>query len=187
MAYCHHLTLTASCSLARLLLRVCRSGPAGSAIQEELADSIQPIIDQGLADFVETDHVLTEQPGTKVYLRATPGHTPGHASLINESNGQKAIITGDCFHHPIQLTKLEMSSRADTDAEQATYTRQEILEEMCDTPTMMFGTHFARPTVGVVVSRGDGAYKLDTDAPLAHVVPIPSARLREIRRVYAKL
>ena len=32
-----------------------------------------------------------------------PGHTPHHVSLLIESGGQSAVITGDVVHHPCQL------------------------------------------------------------------------------------
>ncbi|CAE8662431.1 unnamed protein product [Polarella glacialis] len=139
------------------------NGSAGEgSIHEELADSIQPIIDAGLARFVATDHTIVDEAGNRIYLRPTPGHTPGHASLMIESQGARAIITGDCFHHPLQLTKISVGSRADTDSAQAVSTRQELLEEFCGTPTLLFGTHFARPTVGVVVPHAEN-FRLDVD------------------------
>jgi glyoxylase-like metal-dependent hydrolase (beta-lactamase superfamily II) len=42
-----------------------------------LVDSVQPVIDAGLADPVECDHVITSE----VRLEPTPGHTPGHVSV----------------------------------------------------------------------------------------------------------
>merc|ERR1719382_1662649 len=76
-----------------------RGGQAGEVgaeeggIEEELADSITPIVELGLARFVDMDHVLVDEGDTRIYLRPTIGHTPGHTSLIIESRGAKAIIT----------------------------------------------------------------------------------------------
>src|SRR5689334_25313157 len=39
-----------------------------------LDDSVQPILDAGLAEQVDSDHVLSSE----VRLEPTPGHTPGH-------------------------------------------------------------------------------------------------------------
>jgi glyoxylase-like metal-dependent hydrolase (beta-lactamase superfamily II) len=51
------------------------------------ADSVQPVIDAGLADAVAVDTALTPD----VQLRRTPGHTPGHISMwIND----RCVITG---------------------------------------------------------------------------------------------
>jgi glyoxylase-like metal-dependent hydrolase (beta-lactamase superfamily II) len=143
-------------------------GGNGHSIEEELSDSVQPIIDAGLARFIDLDHVMVDTASTRIYLRPTPGHTPGHASLIIESLGTKAIVTGDCFHHPLQFTKTDCSSVADSDRIQAIETRESLLAEFCGTQTLIFGTHFARPTCGCVVRHSE-KYKLDTSAAEAVV------------------
>ncbi|HWF77989.1 MAG TPA: MBL fold metallo-hydrolase, partial [Caulobacteraceae bacterium] len=54
-------------------------------------DSVKPVFDAGLVDLVEMDHRISPE------LRLTPttGHTPGHVSLLIESEGERAMITGD--------------------------------------------------------------------------------------------
>src|SRR5690349_20621181 len=49
-------------------------GDQDRAIQQ---DSVQPIIDAGLAELVEADFRLTSE----VFLEPTPGHTPAHVSV----------------------------------------------------------------------------------------------------------
>ena len=44
------------------------------AYGDVIGDSVRPIVDAGLATFVETDHAITPE----VRLEPTPGHTPGH-------------------------------------------------------------------------------------------------------------
>lgn len=141
-----------------------RAGEGGSegGIEEEMADSVTPVVEAGLLQLVDERYVLLDSPEARLYLRPTVGHTPGHVSLMIESRGAQAIITGDCFHHPLQFTETAVGSRGDTDAAQATSTREELLAEFCDTQTMVFGTHFARPTGGLV-RRYKSKYMLDTD------------------------
>jgi len=50
------------------------------------AEAVQPVVEAGLADLVETNHVLTDE----VWLEATPGHTPGHVAVRIESQGARA-------------------------------------------------------------------------------------------------
>jgi glyoxylase-like metal-dependent hydrolase (beta-lactamase superfamily II) len=106
-------------------------------------DSVRPVLDAGLADLVPADHVVCEG----VRLEPTPGHTPGHASVVIESGGERAVITGDMTHHPLQLAVPDRSSFADTDPDLATRTRHEFVERYADTDTLVLGTHFA-PTAG---------------------------------------
>src|SRR3546814_17946754 len=64
-----------------------------------MADSITPILDAGLALFVDSNHVIVDE----VRLESTPGHTPGHCAIVVSSEGQEAVITGDLIHHPVQV------------------------------------------------------------------------------------
>ena len=120
------------------------------------SDSVKPVIDAGLVELVETDHLIT--PGIR--LVATPGHTPGHVSVMIESNGERALITGDMLHHPCQLAHPEWGAVVDEDKPQAVATRRHVFETFADTPTLVIGTHFAAPTAGLIVRDGD-AYRLD--------------------------
>lgn len=57
-------------------------------------DSIKPIVDAGLAEVVDMNHTIC--PG--IWFEPTVGHTPGHVTLRIDSNGQRALITGDMTH-----------------------------------------------------------------------------------------
>ena len=126
--------------------------------RQVLADSVRPVIDAGLMDFVATDHRVCDE----VWLEPTPGHTPGHVSVRISSAGQEALITGDCIHHPCQMTRTDWCSSADTDQAQARGTRESLLERCADSNLLVIGTHFATPTAGYVRRRQDGGYWLDT-------------------------
>jgi glyoxylase-like metal-dependent hydrolase (beta-lactamase superfamily II) len=119
-------------------------------------DSLQPILDAGLAKPVDG----ATQVCDGVRLIPTPGHSPGHVSVIIESAGESAMITGDFIHHPIQFNDPGLVSPFDVDNEMAVATRRRIFGEYADTPTLIIGTHFAGPTAGKLVRDGD-AYRLD--------------------------
>jgi glyoxylase-like metal-dependent hydrolase (beta-lactamase superfamily II) len=120
------------------------------------SDSVQPVFDAGLVDLVATDHQLA--PGVR--LLSTPGHTPGHVSVLIESRGERALITGDMLHHPCQMAHPEWGAVVDEDKPQAVQTRHDIFARFADTPTLVIGTHFAAPTAGRIVRDGN-AYRLD--------------------------
>ena len=125
-----------------------------------LADSVRPIVAAGLMDFVACDHVLCKE----VRLQPTPGHTPGHVSVEIASGGQQALITGDCIHHPCQMTRTDWCSSADTDQAQGRATREALLERYAGDDTLIIGTHFATPTAGHVKRLDSGGYWLDVGA-----------------------
>jgi glyoxylase-like metal-dependent hydrolase (beta-lactamase superfamily II) len=116
-----------------------------------MGDSVQPIIDAGLADMVSSDFVIEDG----IYLAPTPGHTPGHCSVHLHSNGGHGVITGDIIHHPWQIAEPYRTSRACTNPEQAVQTRTEFVHKYADTATLILGTHFAPPTALHIVSQGD--------------------------------
>lgn len=118
---------------------------------EIMGDSVQPIFDAGLADLVEMDHRLSPE----VRLMPTIGHTPGHVSVMIESEGESAIITGDMMHHPCQVAHPEWTVRFDEDGPAAAITRAAFVEAHADKPVLIIGTHFAAPTAGHIVADGD--------------------------------
>ncbi len=134
-------------------------GPYALAMMDSAnvyADSVQPIIDSGLAVFVDTDAQLA--PG--ISLLPTPGHTPGHVSVVLESKGERAVITGDMMHHPCQIGRPEWCSAFDHSPSESTATRRAFFERFADTPTLIIGTHFGGPTAGRLLTH-DGGYRLD--------------------------
>ena len=123
---------------------------------EAKQDSVLPVFEAGLVDLVETDHVLTDE----VRLIPTPGHTPGHVSVLISSAGEEAIITGDLFHSPLQMAHPGWEDSADVDGGLAHETRSAFLEQHADKPMLILGTHFATPTAGHIVRDGD-AYRFE--------------------------
>ena len=121
-----------------------------------LADSVRPVVDAGLADFVPDTYEIC--PG--VVLEPTPGHTPGHVSVHITSNGEEALITGDCIHHPCQMTRTDWCSSADFDQAQGRVTREDLLAKYAETDVLLIGTHFATPTAGKVKTLESGGYWL---------------------------
>jgi glyoxylase-like metal-dependent hydrolase (beta-lactamase superfamily II) len=124
----------------------------GTEFGDVIGDSVRPVFDAGLVDLVESSHRIDEQ----VRLAPTPGHTPGHVSVWIESAGQRAVVTGDLMHHPVQCTHPEWASSADEDPGEARATRRAFLEGTGDAPVLVIGTHFAAPTAGHVVRDGAG-------------------------------
>jgi len=124
----------------------------GQEFAFSFADAVQPVVDAGLADLVETDHAINAE----VWLEATPGHTPGHVAVRIASRGEQALITGDLTHHPVQWAEVDWAMSADTDSKAAAATRRRLLEEHADRPLLVIGTHYPAPTAGHLVTHGRG-------------------------------
>ena len=118
------------------------------------------MVEAGLVDLVAPEHVVVDEGGATVRFEPTFGHTPAHVSVVVESSGSRAVISGDMMHHPVQMAMPDWASRFDYDPAAATATRRAFLDRYADGETLVIGTHFATPTAGRVVAVGD-AWKLE--------------------------
>ena len=113
---------------------------------ELLRDSIDPINKKGLLHKVSMSEELV--PG--VTLIPSPGHTPGHVCVKIESRDERCFITGDAFHHPVQVSHPNISATpVDVCSSQASQTRKELLPIFAEA-SLVIGTHFAKPAGGVI-------------------------------------
>ncbi|MGW7351663.1 MBL fold metallo-hydrolase [Streptomyces sp. NPDC054784] len=142
---------------------------AGYAMDEARAqmfrDSVLPLEAAGLLDLVDVPAAGVEVvPGLR--LVPTPGHTPGHLAVELVSGTEKALVTGDCVHHPVQFAHPSLGACVDIDPALAEATRRRLLGALADTGTLVLGTHFAPPTAGRVV----------TDRGTHRLLPVPPDR-----------
>lgn len=103
------------------------------------ADSIKPIVDADRAELIPSDHQISDE----ISLIPTPGHSPGHMSILIQSGGEQALLTGDAAHHPCQMARLDWSSTVDADPRQAAESRRTLFSRFADTPTLVIGGHFS--------------------------------------------
>lgn len=113
-------------------------------------DSVLPIYEAGLVDLVNDDHVVIDG----VRFMPTPGHTPHHVSVLIESGGQSAVITGDVAHHPCQLAHPDWASTSDFDPDLASTSRMSLVERFADSDTLIIGNHYSDPVAGRIQRAG---------------------------------
>jgi len=101
-------------------------------------DSVKPIVDAGKAELIASDAKLCDE----ITMIPTPGHSPGHLSILIQSDGQQALLAGDVAHHPCQMAHLDWSSTADSDPVQSAVTRRQLFSRFADQPTLVIGGHF---------------------------------------------
>lgn len=121
--------------------------PEKSLRVQHIVDSVMPILDAGLVDFVEPDHRVTDE----VWLEPTPGHTPGHVSVHIASRGHHAVITGDIFHNPVQFAEPDMRTAFCVDDNLGRHTRRAFLSRYEDKKALVVGSHFCDPTAGWII------------------------------------
>ena len=138
------------------------------------ADSVEPLLSHNLVDRVDVNAPYEVCAG--VMLIPTPGHTVGHVSVALESNGQTAVITGDCVHHPCQVANPPWRTLVDHNHYQAAQTRVKLFSQLADSGGLLIGSHFNTPCCGTVKPDGNGFRFFSCDTI--------NTRNREIRHEY---
>lgn len=122
----------------------------GNGLLASVERDVRFVVAAGVADVVPGSHRLSDE----VWLLSTPGHSPGHVCVVVESDGTRAIISGDAIHHPVQLTEPEWGTGPDVDPALAASSRAALVDLLADTDTLLIGSHFATPTAGYVRTTG---------------------------------
>lgn len=85
-----------------------------------------------------------------------PGHTPGHAGFVVESDGETLFIWGDVIHAATyQFAHPDWSLAFDVDPVQAAETRRRILDQVASDRMLIAGMHLPFPGFGHVARDGD--------------------------------
>jgi glyoxylase-like metal-dependent hydrolase (beta-lactamase superfamily II) len=100
---------------------------------------------------VNGDHSLTDE----IVTVDTPGHTPGHQSLLIASGNERVFLMGDAIHLPVQVEVPERQVGADVHPQLAVKTRTETLDWLEREGLMTVVGHFPAPGFGHIV-RGEG-------------------------------
>lgn len=87
----------------------------------------------------------------EVSVIATPGHTPGHQSVLIRSDGEGALVSGDTFYTPAQVAHPEWQGRMDRDPGRACESRAAILDRLDADGLHMAAGHFTPRCFGRVI------------------------------------
>ncbi|RKE73464.1 metallo-beta-lactamase superfamily protein [Pseudorhodoplanes sinuspersici] len=91
---------------------------------------------------------------------ATPGHTPGHMSVMIENGGQRLMIGGDVLaNNAISFARPDWRIGSDFDRDRAAATRKSLLDQLAAGKIPLVGFHLAWPGLGMV-ERAGNAYRL---------------------------
>jgi glyoxylase-like metal-dependent hydrolase (beta-lactamase superfamily II) len=102
---------------------------------------------QGRIELVEDGQAIA--PGISVM--ATPGHTPGHASLVVQAGYERVMVLGDIVHSIVQIDHPEWQCALDLDPITAQQTRARVLQEL-EKPSTIGGTsHFSNTVFGRLI------------------------------------
>jgi glyoxylase-like metal-dependent hydrolase (beta-lactamase superfamily II) len=131
-----------------------RGMPGRSRTGDYVEDSVLPVAEAGLVDFVSADHRIDGS----VSLAPAPGHTPGLTVVHIRSAGNEAVLASDVLHSPLQLAYPHWSTSFCADREQSRRTRLALLERWAGSGTLILPAHFPAPSAGRVHHQDD-AYR----------------------------
>jgi glyoxylase-like metal-dependent hydrolase (beta-lactamase superfamily II) len=116
------------------------------------ADSVLPILDAGLADFMDgTKDVagcLTPEP--------VPGHAPGMLSFRLRSRGEEGLFCADILHNAIQVVRPDWNDRYCLWPDKALESRAAGLKRACERGALLMPMHLGAPYCGYVRRQGEG-------------------------------
>ena len=112
---------------------------------------MMPLEGLKVLDLIDGEYSVTDELTTL----PTPGHTPGHISLVVASAGESALVLGDVAHSPAQAQYTDWSPGFDVDPDLARRTRHSVLDRLERERTLVASGHFPDPGFGRFVRSGD--------------------------------
>ncbi|MCH7786017.1 MAG: MBL fold metallo-hydrolase [Chloroflexi bacterium] len=103
-----------------------------------IQNQVMPLDELKILDIMDGEYNITDELTTI----DTPGHTPGHISIIVSSGGQRGFILGDVAHSPAQAHYTDWNPGFDLDKEQARKTRHQILDRLEADGSLVSAGHF---------------------------------------------
>ncbi|WP_030543549.1 MBL fold metallo-hydrolase [Streptomyces albus] len=85
--------------------------------------------------------------GGAVHLRPTPGHTPGHQSVLVDGGRRRIVVTGDVLVHAVQLAAPAVAYAFEQDPATARASRERLLSEAHARGSLLATAHLTRPFV----------------------------------------
>lgn len=87
-------------------------------------ETLAPLEGAGVIEPLSGEHSITSE----ITAILTPGHTPGSMSLAIDSGGEKALVMGDVFHGPPQVSEPSWVFAFDADPDTAVQSRGRMLD-----------------------------------------------------------
>ena len=128
-----------------------QSGP-DPIIDSAFADSVMPIVEAGLVDFVADGDEVADL----LVAEAAPGHSVGQLTYRLRSRGEEGLFSADVMHSPIQIAVPSFNTRYCIWPDQARKTRAGLLAREAQRGTLIMPMHFGAPNCGYIRREGDG-------------------------------
>ncbi len=120
------------------------SQPSVLAEAQHVQDQVMPLNALNLIDLFDEDYKVTDE----LITVSTPGHTPGHTSLLIASGGERAFVLGDVAHSPAQAHYTDWNPMFDIQPDISRPTRHRVLDMLESEGMLLSAGHFPDPGFG---------------------------------------
>jgi len=114
---------------------------------------VEPLRRSGQLHEVDRPSRLAGRAGDRITVVPTPGHTPGHQSVLVEGDGKQIVITGDVLVHAVQLIDPAVGYRFESDQDLARGTRRALLARARSRRALLATAHLTKPFVHALTLR----------------------------------
>jgi glyoxylase-like metal-dependent hydrolase (beta-lactamase superfamily II) len=114
-----------------------------------LAYVVEPLRATGQLSLVDGQEILAERQGTRLTTEPTPGHTPGHQSVLLRGGDHQVVITGDVLVHAVQLVAPDVAYAREADPGTAARSRRALLDRAGELPSSLATAHLHTPFLRV--------------------------------------
>lgn len=112
---------------------------------------VLPLGAAGLVDLIEGETTIS----TGLTAIPTPGHTPGHTSVVITSGNERGLVLGDVVITPIDAENPDLANSFDWDNAIALKTRKQVVDRLINDGSLVGASHLPAPGLGRFV-RIDG-------------------------------
>ena len=124
--------------------------PAVLAGSPHIRDQVMRLEELRVMDLIDGEYALTDE----ITTLETPGHTPGHTSIVIASAGQQGFILGDVAHSVAQAHYTDWNPGFDIDGTTSRRTRHSVLDRLEADGSLVSAGHFPDPGFGRFVRSG---------------------------------
>lgn len=125
---------------------------AGPGHVSEFDEQIAFLDRRGLLELFDGEQGLAPE----IRLLPTPGHTPGHTTVLIESEGRSALFLGDVCHHPLHFSHPGWVSVFDTHPDTTPRTRAWLFKLAVERDALLACPHAPAHGLGRLQPTGDG-------------------------------
>ncbi len=117
---------------------------------DHIKNQVMPLDELNILDLMDGEYSITDE----LTSLPTPGHTPGHISIVISSGGERGFVLADVAHSPAQAHYTDWNPGFDIDPETSRKTRHQILDRLEAEGSLVNAGHFPDPGFGRFVRSG---------------------------------